>query len=45
MSEKCQHATSRMRVTQKKKPPEGGSQFKSGESDQAAINAGFDFRR
>jgi hypothetical protein len=29
----------------KKKPPEGGSQFKSGELDQAAINAGFAFRR
>jgi len=34
-----------MRGAQKKKPPEGGSQFNLMIIDQAAINTGFDLRR
>jgi hypothetical protein len=44
-SHSARNQTSRTQVAQKEKPPEGGFQSNPMILDQAAINAGFDFRR
>jgi hypothetical protein len=37
--------TSRVQTAEKKKPPEGGSQFNLMIADHAVIKAGFNFKR